>query len=121
MGILKKSLKAYFIAIVVFLCLSFMLAAIIKWTPLSEDWGKAGIVAILSIGVMVSGYLEGILVGRRGILVGVITSVIYILIILFFTKIMLVGRMDIDVLKLQYVVPLVLGVIATIIGTNKVQ
>jgi len=121
MEIIRKCLKVYCIATFVFICLSFAFAAIIKWTPLSEEWSRVGIITVLSISVMVSGYLEGVLIGKKGFFVGMVTSIIYILIILFFVKMILVGRMDIDIMKLQYVVPLVLGVIGAIVGTNKVQ
>ena len=121
MLVLKNSLKAYCVSVVIFIILTLLYAGVIKWTPLPESWSFEGLIVMLSIATMIFGFMEGVLIGKKGIITGVLTSVVFLLITLITAKIVFDGSVNINILKTQYIVPLISGIIGAIVGTNKIK
>lgn len=121
MLVLKNSLKAYCVSVVIFIILTLLYAGVIKWTPLPESWSFEGLIAMMSIATLIFGFMEGVLIGKKGIVTGVLASTIFLLITLTIAKIAFDGSVNINILKTQYIVPLISGVIGAIVGTNKIK
>ena len=56
---LRKSLKAYVMALVLFVALTFALAALVNFTGFRESWTFGALMVILSVSTLVLGMLEG--------------------------------------------------------------
>ena len=56
---LRKSLKAYVIALVLFVALTFALAALVNFTGFRETWTFGSLLVIMSISSLVLGMMEG--------------------------------------------------------------
>jgi putative membrane protein (TIGR04086 family) len=121
MLVLKNSLKAYCISVVIFIILTLVYAGVIKWTPLPESWSFEGLIVMMSIATLIFGFMEGVLIGKKGIVTGVIASTVFLLITLIMAKIVFDGSVNINILKTQYIVPLISGAIGAIVGTNKIK
>lgn len=121
MLVLKNSLKAYCISVVIFIILTLLYAGVIKWTPLPESWSFEGLIVMMSIATLIFGFMEGVLIGKKGIVTGVIASTVFLLFTLIIAKIVFDGSVNINILKTQYIVPLISGIIGAIVGTNKIK
>ena len=67
---LRKSLKAYVIALVLFVALTFALAALVNFTGFRENWTFGSLLVIMSISSLVLGMMEGRIFQKRGLLAG---------------------------------------------------
>ncbi len=56
---LRKSLKAYVIALVLFVALTFALAALVNFTGFRETWTFGALLVIMSVSSLVLGMMEG--------------------------------------------------------------
>ena len=70
MEILRRTLKVYVLALCAFAALSLILAAVIRFTGFPETWTFAGLVAALSLVSLLTGAMEGGIIGKRGMIVG---------------------------------------------------
>jgi putative membrane protein (TIGR04086 family) len=121
MLVLKNSIKAYCASIAIFVLLTLLYAGIIKWTPLPESWSFEGLIVIMSVATLTFGFMEGVLIGKKGIIVGILSSFIFLLITLTIAKIAFSGSINVNIMKTQYIVPLISGTIGAIVGTNKIK
>ena len=64
---LRKSLKAYVIALVLFVALTFALAALVNFTGFRETWTFGALLVIMSISSLVLGMMEGRIFQKRGL------------------------------------------------------
>lgn len=118
MDIIRKSLKAYGIAIAIFVFFTFILALVIKYTAFSENWTFIGLIALFAITTFFLGIMEGKIVGKKGLITGFAASLIFILIILFAVGSVFADSFSIKTFDILYVVPLVSGIIGAVAGTN---
>ena len=79
---LRKSLKAYVIALVLFVALTFALAALVNFTGFRETWTFGSLLVIMSISSLVLGMMEGRIFQKRGLLAGGAAAVFFLAIIL---------------------------------------
>lgn len=119
MDIIRKSLKAYLIAVVLFLMLTFVLALIIKYTVFSESWAHIGLIVILAATTLFLGMIEGRLVGKRGLITGLVSSAVFVLIILISVGSVFAGNFSLESFDILYVIPLISGIVGAVIGTNR--
>ncbi|MGN0703932.1 MAG: TIGR04086 family membrane protein [Lentihominibacter sp.] len=118
MEILRKSLKAYVCALLLFLMLTLILAAVIRFTAFPEEWSYPGLIAALSAASMFLGMIEGRITGRRGLITGIISSVLFIFIIVAATGSAFAESFGPDSFDLLYLIPVLTGTIGAIAGTN---
>lgn len=118
MEILRKSLKSFGCAAILFLLLTFLLAVIIRYTAFPEKWSHAGMIAVLSVTSLFLGILEGKITAKRGILTGIISSAIFMFIVLAAAGCAFNETFDTDSLSILYIIPMLTGMIGAIAGTN---
>ena len=75
---LRKSLKAYVIALVLFVALTFALAALVNFTGFRENWTFGSLLVIMSISSLVLGMMEGRIFQKRGLLAGGAAAVFFL-------------------------------------------
>lgn len=118
MEILRKSLKAYGCAVVLFLVLTLLLAALIKFTAYPEKWSHSGLIAALSFSTLFLGFLEGKITGKRGLITGVVSSVLFILLIMAASGCAFAESFEKDSFDILYIIPVITGAAGAIGGTN---
>ena len=118
MEIVRKSLKAYGFALILFLMLTLLLAAVIRFTAFPEEWSYAGLIVALSISSMFLGVMEGRITGRRGLITGLFSSVLFIVIIIAAAGSAFAESFVPDSFDIMYLIPLLTGTIGAIAGTN---
>ncbi|MDO4546435.1 MAG: TIGR04086 family membrane protein [Bacillota bacterium] len=118
MEILRKTLKAYILAILLFILLTLLLAAIINFTGFKEEWAFAGLMVILSVVTLLLGFLEGRIMERKGLLAGLGAAVIFLLLILFAVGSIFSRSFGVESFSVFYLIPLVTGMVGGIFGTN---
>lgn len=118
MNVLRRTLKVYMIAVICFIILTMILAALIYFTGFKESWSFSGLIAVLSVTSLLTGIMEGNVIGRRGIIVGALSSFILMIIILMAAGGVFAETFGINDLNIFYIIPIVAGSIGGVIGTN---
>ena len=118
MEIVRKSLKAYGFALILFLLLTLLLAAVIRFTAFPEEWSYEGLIAALSVSSMFMGLMEGRITGRRGLITGFFSSVLFIVIIIAAAGSAFAESFGPDSFDIMYLIPVLTGTIGAIAGTN---
>lgn len=118
MGILRKSLKAYIIAAAMFFVMSLILAAIVCFTGFKESWSLGGLIFILSLSCGFFGFFEGRIVGKRGIVVGILAAFVFMGTVLFILKLTLTKEFYISSLGFVHFFSAAAGAVGGIIGVS---
>lgn len=118
MGILKKSIKAYLIAASVFIILTFIVALMIRYTSFKEEWSFTGVIVCMAAASLFLGFMEGKIVGKKGLMTGLLSSVIFVLIILVSIGCTFAEFFNPEHFNLTYAIPVVAGIAGSIMGTN---
>lgn len=118
MEIIRKSLKAYIIALGLFLLLTLALAALLNFTAFREGWTFVGLVFCLAVPSLLLGILEGKIVGKKGLFVGLAASALFLLLILFAAGGVFAGSFGVHSFHASYIIPLLLGGAGGILGSN---
>ena len=118
MNILRKSLKAYIFAFVLFVAMTFIIAALIKFTGFSEEWAYAGLVTALAAACLVIGYLEGRIIGKRGLITGVVAQAVFLLVVFLVLSLLFSDSFTVKNTGLFLPVHLLAGAIGGVIGAN---
>lgn len=118
MEILRKSLKAYLISVALFTVLTFILAAIISFTGFRESWAFGGLVVSLTMAAMVTGFLEGRIIGKRGLVTGIVSSGLFLLIILVSAGGVFSDSFNMSGLNAFYLIPVAGGALGGIMGVS---
>lgn len=82
MDILRKSLKAYIAAMIFFAAFTAILAAMVRFTPFREEWTFAGLIFSMTAASALLGYLESRVIGKRGLISGILAASIFVALIL---------------------------------------
>lgn len=118
MEILRRTLKVYVLALCAFAALSLILAAVIRFTGFPETWTFAGLVAALSLVSLLTGAMEGGIIGKRGMIVGAAAAAILVLIILLLVGGVFAGSFGMDSFSVFYIIPVVFGSLGGAFGVN---
>jgi len=118
MGFFRRSLKAYIMAICIFVVLTLILAALICFTSFDEDWSVIGLSASMAVAALLLGVMEGSIVGRRGLLVGIVSAAVLVMIIWLAIRGIFAGTSEGINIHTMYLVPLLTGAVGGIVGAN---
>lgn len=111
-------IKAYLLATTIFFSLMAITVFIIMFTNFKESWGCYAAIGIFSFSALVFGILVGRTIGRKGLIVGIASSVAYIA---MFSLVLLYSFETnlLDVYKnILWLLPIICCSIGGIIGTN---
>lgn len=115
---LRKSLKAYAMALVLFAALTFVLAGLLNVTGFRESWTFGALLVILSISTMVLGMLEGRIFQKRGILAGGAGAILFVAVILLCAQGIFAEPFSPGRGGWLYLVPVAAGAVGGICGVN---
>ncbi len=115
---LRKSLKAYVLALVLFVALTFVLAALVNFTGFRENWTFGALLVILSISTLALGMLEGRIFQKRGLLAGGATAILFLAIILVSVQGLFAEVFSPGKTMWLYLIPVAAGSFGGIAGVN---
>ncbi len=118
MALIRKTIKAYIIAICIFVLLTLILAALLRFTAFDEDWSFYGLIVALSVAALLLGIMEGNVVGKRGLLVGIASAAMLMVIILLVVGSIFAGTSGKGSIHAEYLIPLLSGAVGGILGAN---
>lgn len=118
MNILRKSLKAYSMVSLLFLILTLLLALLIKLTGFDEGWSKISLMIILVITCFLISYLEGKIIGSKGLIVGISATALLLLALLIVLNVSITGSFTIKNSGLFLPIEFLAGAIGGVIGAN---
>ena len=111
---LRKSLKAYVIALVLFVALTFALAALVNFTGFRENWTFGSLLVIMSI----SSLVLGMIFQKRGLLAGGAAAVFFLAIILVSVQGLFAEEFSLGKTGWLYLIPVAAGSLGGICGVN---
>ena len=109
---LRKSLKAYVIALVLFVALTFALAALVNFTGFHETWTFGSLLVIMSISSLVLGMMEGRIFQKRA------AAVFFLAIILVSVQGLFAEEFSLGKTGWLYLIPVAAGSLGGICGVN---
>lgn len=112
MGMLKGIGAGVVSAILVMLILSLLTAMIVYFSPIAESSLRGVAIIINAIAIFIGGYITGHLAGSRGLLLGLITAAVILLLMI------LLGPNDGGNITLKVVYCLLAGMIGGIFGVR---
>ena len=118
MNKLRKILKAILIGIVVFCSLTVLVALLISYTSVSEKYSYIALIAVVTIVCIVISFFVGCLFDSKGILVGLITSIVTVETLILTIQLVLLGEINSLVPDIFYVISVLFGTVAGIAGVN---
>ncbi len=116
---IRKTVKVFILAVLLFITLTLMLCTLITFTDFDEDWSYAGMVTALTLSTFVLGFLEAEVIGTRGLFVGITAAAVFMVVIL--VSISLIFGGDVGDLK-QYTIlsiPILAGGLGGVVGINR--
>lgn len=119
MEFLRKSIKAYITAAFVFIMLSFLLACIICFSGFKESWAFAGLIFILSADAMLLGIMQGAAAGRRGLLTGMLSAMILLVMVISAAGGVFAEDSDLKSKAVFYMIPVLAGGLGGITGAGR--
>lgn len=115
---IRKTIKIQLLGVTIFAVITALFVLILMVTPIKEMWSYAAMITALSITCLFVGILEGKAVGKKGLITGLLSSVILILIILAPVNVMFRSDFRIDNGDILLLIPLIIGAIGGVIGAN---
>lgn len=121
MDVFRKSLKAYIAAMILFIAFTAILAAMVTFTGFKEEWTFAGLIVSMTVSAMLLGYLESRVIGKRGLIYGALSALIFVVLILLAAEGVFSDMPEASKHTLAYLLPVAgggAGGIAGVAGEN---
>ena len=118
MEVLIKSIKIQLIGFVLFAILTVCITLLLMFTPFREGWTYISLIVVLSIICLFIGVLEGRLVGKKGLIVGILTSAAFIFMIYCIVNTVFNDGSSLNKDDIFLVITIISGAIGGIVGTN---
>ena len=115
---MRKILKIIILAIVIFGGMTALLATIITYTSFSEKWSFACLITIATIECSLIAYLVGSLFNSKGLLIGLITSIIGIEALIIAVQLIFFGEINSVIPDIFYIISILFGTVGGIVGVN---
>ena len=109
MKFIRTSLKVFTAGTVLFIVLSLLLALMICYGGFKENWAFAGLIAVLTADTLLIGYMQGTAAGKRGLLTGMMSSLIFVLIIALIVCSVFSNPFEFKDISIYHMIPIAIG------------
>lgn len=110
--------KGYLIGTILFFALTIIGVFILRFTPFKEDWSFFFLLFAFAVSCLFISMYMGSFFRKGGILCGVIFSVVFILLMIIIVSLSFSTFISLDMLSTLYLIPIAVGVVGGIAGTN---
>lgn len=118
LALFKKSVKAYGVAIVLYIVLIGVTGLLLCYGPLPEKWIWQYMLAAESVTCLFLGYLAGSIVKKRGLFYGMGYAAVFLLLLLLPTFAAFGDGNPATLVHVSRILPLVCGGVGGILGVN---
>lgn len=118
MVILRKSIKIQILGLLLFGLLTVIIALLLMMTPFKEAWSYPCAIAALCISCLLVGTLEGKVVSKRGLIIGVLASIVTLTLIFVLLNALFNGDFKVENSDIILTIPLIFGAVGGVVGTN---
>lgn len=119
MEYMKKAFKSFAVCIILFTALTFILAAMIQFTPFRESWAFGGLMTVMALSALTAGFFAGSITGKKGLFAGAASACLFLFVILFLTGKLFSGGFDLSDINSFYSIPVAAGALGGIAGANR--
>ena len=113
-----KLIKGALISTIIFVAMTLLAGVLLSATGMPERFADFYLIAALSMACAFMGLYSGILFSKNGLFSGIVFSAILLGIILSIVSLCFAASISAYALSFQYIIPLSIGGIFGIIGTN---
>lgn len=82
---LMRACKAFIISFIMLFLILLIIGVLLRYTSLPERWSHIYILAALCISCFTVGLMTGSIIGKRGILIGGLASIVFLLAVIIFS------------------------------------
>ena len=119
MNLCVKSVKCLLLSEACFFLLTLIGCLLLRFTPFPENWGLIYMIFCFSVVTFLTGFIMGSHVKKRGLITGIIISLITVALIHISASIIVLKTPNPDgLLNIFYIIPLVSGVSGSIAAVN---
>ena len=118
MNFIRRILKILALLIIVFAVFTAILAALITFTPLGEKWAYVGLLTIVTLLCIMTGYLTGNLFTSKGLVIGLISSVVTVELLFLCVQLVILGKITDVFPDVIYLISILFGTVGGIVGVN---
>ena len=113
-----KNLKGFFFAFILFILLTLIVSAAVKFTPAPEGWSLYYMIGVLCFTCLFLGLYTGNFIKKKGFVYGAFYSIIYLLILSAFYMLAFSTGIEIGPALVKYLIPVIFGSVGGMIGVN---
>ncbi len=113
-----KNLKGFLYAFIVFILLTLLISAAVKFTPAPEGWSLYYMVGVLCISCLFLGLYIGNYIKKKGFVYGALYSIIFLLILSAFYMLAFSTGIEMGAGLVKYLIPILFGSVGGMIGVN---
>lgn len=118
MGTVLKNLKGFIYAFILFILLTLLVSAAVKFTPAPEGWSLYYMIGVLCVACLFLGAYSGNRIKRKGIVFGALYSIIFLLILSAFYMLAFSSGIEMGFGLIKYLIPVLFGSVGGMIGVN---
>lgn len=115
----KRLFKGYICTVIVLFATLFLLAIGLRFTNLPGECAMPLSLLCLSIATVFLGYVTGYSIGKKGLLFGLLSAIIFITFIIILITFGMSEQIAISKKYILYAIPISFGGIGGILGANK--
>jgi putative membrane protein (TIGR04086 family) len=113
-----KNLKGFFFAFILFIVLTLIVSATVKFTPAPEGWSLYYMIGVLCFTCLFLGLYTGNFIKKKGFVYGAIYSIIYLLALSAFYMLAFSSGIETGPALAKYLIPILFGSVGGMIGVN---
>ncbi len=110
--------KAFLISLLILFILIIIIGLMLRYTGMPEKWTFLYVIGALSVSCFSIGLLIGNIVQKRGVLIGLIVSVVFLVLTIVIASLITGMHPEAGLLKLRYLPCIISGGIGGLVGVN---
>lgn len=118
METVRKNLKGFLYAFILFILLTLLISVIVKLTPAPEGWSLYYMIGVLCLTCLFLGTYSGNYIKKKGFVYGALYSIIFLLILSAFYMLAFSTGIEMGAGLIKYLIPILFGSVGGMIGVN---
>ncbi|HZK02398.1 MAG TPA: TIGR04086 family membrane protein [Anaerovoracaceae bacterium] len=110
--------KAFVLSFIIFIILIAIVGLLLRFTSLPEKWTYLYVLLSLCIACLLVGLSAGHVIQKKGILVGILFSIIFLLLIIIGAALITGMYSEAGLLRIRYLPCIIFGAMGGMIGVN---
>jgi putative membrane protein (TIGR04086 family) len=113
-----KNLKGLLYAFILFILLTLLISALVRFSPAPEGWSLYYMIGVLCFSCLFLGVYIGNYIKKKGFIYGALYSIIFLLMLSAFYMLAFSTGIEMGPGLLKYLIPILFGSVGGMIGIN---